>query len=346
MDVMFFRKLFCIALISLASVFFVGLCFALDGTMTMYIYNSSEAQNIDPDNMGAIADEMPDGASSPSVALQSGQTTSVSLQDKPCSQVGDYYGAVIVTGEQPHYNANGISCNGISGDYKSIYNCFLYNVTYDENEEFCKRGNDGNNIPCFGDSGGIWEPNVGDGECCGDDTTDDPDMGKLSCLYCPNGLSPPGSQGESERDWMDAVNSISAGNGCCGDDLDDCTRLVSNKRYLCWDFQGTYSTQNQATCPYTNPERCQTTDQSISYVPGNWQWADAVGSTQGKILNVSCANITVVSNGNTWLGCNMKSFEGTTAPVAQPRCIFSISEGNTVVDEIAFEPVSPEAIIQ
>ena len=92
-------------------------------------------------------------------------------------------------------------------------------VNWDESEGYCT------NSAC-GD--GIWDPDLdsGNGECCGDDTTDDPDLSQTFCEQCKLGNL---KDSPSSRDWS---SHVTAGKGCCGDDETDCG-LVDEK-YLCY----------------------------------------------------------------------------------------------------------------
>jgi hypothetical protein len=272
-------------------------------------------------------------------------TTVLTNNQLACGVEGNYYADIYADGPGSEYDANGASCDIAAGDYNRIYDCLLYSVDYDDSETFCKQGNDGTTTPCFGSVGGIWEPAAdnGLGECCGDDIPgsnpdgtnhdlDDPDMGKNSCEYCPVGWNNGTGPGGGLRDWSNSVHAISDAYGCCGDDYEDCGRLVSNNRYLCWDFQGQYSGSGSGSgCTDPNPENCQGYGQTGSYTAGIWYWTPA-DSRKGKIFNVSCLQVPVASNGVEWVGCVNDSFHNLPGASLQSSCVYSLHEEAVFVE--------------
>jgi hypothetical protein len=258
----------------------------------------------------------------------------ISHASYPCGKEGPYYAATF--SDAPNaalgigmLNAHGQPCDGIptpsGGPYGTIYNCTLYTVDYDRDKMYCEKRTE----PCFnigGIDGGVWEDTAdnSNGECCGDDpsgpnptgtdhTIDDPDMGKKSCENCTRGLfniTIGTGPGGGLRDWSNAVINIDNREGCCGDDYNDCLKLLDNNRFMCWDFGGTYTTSS-TECDDPNPENCAAPT-GQTYSSGVWHWTSA-GYWPAKILAVSCAQETVVSDGSQWIACENISFSiGTT----------------------------------
>ena len=263
--------------------------------------------------------------------------TSGTVGQLPCAREGRYFMDVGVTGYQTEsgveYDAQGKSCNAITGDYSRIFNCYAYTINYDKNQTFCAQ-----TPSCFRDSQGnefnaVWDSvaNNGKGACCGDDpaglnpsgtstTIDDPDMGKMSCDYCPVGLNNNSGTGSGKglRFWSPLVPEADR---CCGDDEEDCAQVRNN--FLCWDFQGRYTSPTSAS---VDPLTGLPTDGSPgNYQGGQWYWTPASTMT-AKILNVSCESISVVSNGNEWVGCTPQSFISQGLPGTELNCVLSLTE--------------------
>lgn len=293
---------------------------------TMYIRVYHERQTADDD-----AEAYPYGSQLAKELNDPGLTT-LNLTPLPCGREGRYYAAV--WSEPPPSQSHVVDglwttpCDGISGDYMYVKNCFLYGVDFDDNEGFCTQ----TSPSCMRDINGnerygVWESEADNrqGECCGDDygginpdgtdhTMDDPDMGPISCENCTVGLNAKTDITQPPlRDW--GLN-VPAGQGCCGDDEDDCHSLAGGDKWLCWQLGADYAPTTHLTNPF-NPNN-QMVEPGVS-LKDRWFWSSA-GPVPGAIVNVSCSKRTAVSDGNRWITCDYSSYP---AP-PDMTCVYSI----------------------
>jgi len=230
----------------------------------------------------------------------------------------------------------------------------IYDINnYDESPEYCQDPACG-----WGDRENGWLPELStydsgsvrnnritgkalNGHCCGDDYSDDPDMGSSACLRCirqDNAEMVTAEGHQTKRAWSQTVSNNEPGSGCCGDDelespdhkdYSDCLNVYSSS--ICADVGGTLEAAaaqqggGGGDCCNLGPERCAAlpgspapcealpggggaiiSDNNPPYATDNseWLWRTAGGAFTGVIYDVTCAQYQIVSRSSDWISCN------------------------------------------